>query len=176
MTFSVQRAASRPPRVVRTLEIFEAARLPLFAVLDGISRADLDWSPTAGVRGIGKICRHLYRVDIWFLRRLGVEPVTDKDGPEPAELIAERMRVIQLQIIHEVERCATDADLVIERTSLLDGTAGARLGPAVLHIAQHYMYHLAQITYLRRIRDPEWKAPLDEWEAATHLIEDGVLE
>ncbi|MCE2398873.1 MAG: DinB family protein [Gemmatimonadetes bacterium] len=176
MTFSVQRAASRPPRVVRTLEIFEAARLPLFAVLDGISRADLDWSPTAGVRGIGKICRHLYRVDIWFLRRLGVEPVTDKDGPEPAELIAERMRVIQLQIIHEVERCATDADLMIERTSLLDDTAGARLGPAVLHIAQHYMYHLAQITYLRRIRDPQWKAPLDEWEAATHLIEDGVLE
>ena len=176
MNAAVQRAASRPTRVERTLEIFEAARLPLFAVLEGISQADLDWSPTAGVRGIGKICRHLCRVDIWFLRRLGVEPVTDDDGPGPAEVIGEQMRVIQLQVINELERCATDADLTADRTSLLDGATGARLGPAVLHIAQHYMYHLAQITYLRRIRDPEWKAPLDEWEAATHLIEDGVLE
>ena len=163
-------------RIRRTLEIYEAARQPLFAVLDGISQADLDWSPAPGVRGIGKICRHLYRVDIWFLCRLGVEPVSTEDGPEPVELIAERMRVIQLQIINEVERCVTDADLTTERTSLLDGSTGARLGPVVLHIAQHYLYHLAQITYLRRIRDRNWAAPLDEWEAATHLIEDGVLE
>ena len=43
-------------------------------------------------------------------------------------------------------------------------------------MAQHYLYHLAQMTYLRRIRDREWKAPLDEWEEATHLIGDRVLE
>ena len=51
-----------------------------------------------------------------------------------------------------------------------------RLGATVIHIAQHYLYHLAQITYLRRIRDPEWSAPLDEWETASHIIEDRILE
>ena len=48
----------------RTIEIFEASRRPLLTVLDGISREDLDWQPADGMRGIGKICRHMYRVDI----------------------------------------------------------------------------------------------------------------
>ena len=164
-----------PTRIARTIEIFDAARKPLFMVLDGIARADLDWNPAPGVRGIGKICRHVYRVDIWFLRRLGIEPAIAHDAPGPAEEIAERMRTIQDQIVAEVEACGDDDALMAERTSL-DGATGGRLGPDVLHIAQHYLYHLAQITYLRRIRDREWKAPLDEWERATHLIEDGVLE
>ncbi len=33
-------------RIAEAIEIFEAARRPLFMVLDGISREDLDWSPT----------------------------------------------------------------------------------------------------------------------------------
>ena len=48
--------------------------------------------------------------------------------------------------------CESDAALMAERTSL-DGKTGARLGVDVVHIAQHYLYHLAQMTYLRRIRD-----------------------
>ena len=62
-----------------------------------------------------------------------------------------------------------------ERTSL-DGETGARLGVDVIHMAQHYLYHLAQMTYLRRIRDRDWKAPLDEWDRATHVIGDFILE
>ena len=50
-------------RIAHTIEIFEAARRPLFTVLDGISREDLDWQPADGMRGVGKICRHMYRVD-----------------------------------------------------------------------------------------------------------------
>ena len=162
-------------RIAHTVEIFEAARKPLFMVLDGIARADLDWNPAPGVRGIGKICRHMYRVDIWFLKRLGIEPVVTHDAPGPAKEIAERMRAIQEQIVAELEACPDDDALMAERTSL-DGKAGGRLGPDVVHIAQHYLYHLAQITYLRRIRDREWQAPLDEWEHATHLIGDRVLD
>ena len=162
-------------RIDPTLEIFEAARRPLFMVLDGIARDDLDWDPAPGVRGIGRICRHMYRVDIWFLKRLGIKPVMTRDAPDSADEIARRMRTIQEQIIAEVEGCESDADLMAERSSL-DGETGARLGPDVIHMAQHYLYHLAQITYLRRIRDREWKAPLDEWEHATHLIGDSVLE
>ena len=117
----------------------------------------------------------MYRVDIWFLKRLGIEPVITHDAPGPADEIAARMHTIQGQIIAEVDGCKSDADLMAERTSL-DGKAGSRMGVDVIHMAQHYLYHLAQMTYLRRIRDRDWAAPLDEWEAATHLIGDRVLE
>lgn len=162
-------------KIEHTIQILEAARRPLFTVLDGISREDLDWQPADGMRGIGKICRHLYRVDAWFLKRLGIVPVIQEDAPGPADEIAARMRTIQAQIIAELEGLEDDADLMAERTSL-DGDATARMGDTVIHIAQHYLYHLAQITYLRRIRDRDWAAPLDEWEAATHLIGDRILE
>lgn len=162
-------------RIARTVAIFEAAREPLFMVLDGIAQEDFDWNPAPGTRGIGKMCRHMYRVDIWFLKRLGIEPVISHDAPGPVDEVAGRMRTIQEQIIGEVEGCEGDADLMAERTSL-DGRTGARLGPDVVHMAQHYLYHLAQMTSLRRIRDPGWKAPLDAWEHATHVIGDLVLE
>lgn len=162
-------------KIEHTIQILEAARRPLFTVLDGISREDLDWQPADGMRGIGKICRHLYRVDVWFLKRLGIVPVIQEDAPGPANEIADRMRTIQAQVIAELEGLEDDADLMAERTSL-DGEATARMGDTVIHIAQHYLYHLAQITYLRRIRDRDWAAPLDEWEAATHLIGDRILE
>ena len=162
-------------RIDHTVEIFEAARRPLDSVLDGIGQADLDWQPAPGMRGIGKICRHMYRVDIWFLKRLGITPVVTHDAPGSAEEIAGRMRRIQEQILAEVQGCENDAELMAPRTSL-DGETGARLGSDAIHIAQHYLYHLAQITYLRRIRDRDWAAPLDDWERATHLIGDRVLE
>ncbi len=162
-------------RIDHTVEIFEAAGRPLHLVLDGIAQADLDWQPAPGMRGIGKICRHLYRVDIWFLQRLGITPLVTRDAPGSAGEIAGRMRKIQEQILAEVTGCESDAELMAQRTSL-DGKTGARLGADVIHIAQHYLYHLAQITYLRRIRDRNWAAPLDEWERATHLIGDRILE
>ena len=161
-------------KIAETIEVFEAARKPLFMVLDGISREDLDWRPSEKVRGVGQICRHLYRVDIWFLKRLGVVPVITEDAPGPADEIAARMRTIQEQVIAEVEACGSDADLFADRTSL-DGKTTSQLGPDVIHMAQHYLYHLAQITYLRRVRDRAWPAPLAEWEHATHVIGDRVL-
>ena len=141
--------------IARTLAVYEAARQPLFMVLDGIPAEQLDWKPAPESRSIGEICRHLYRVDIWFLKRLGITPVIEEDAPGSADEIAGRMRRIQQQIIENVEGCATDADLFVERTSL-DGKTTAQLGPDVIHIAQHYLYHLAQIIYLRRAQDRAW--------------------
>lgn len=162
-------------RIKHVIAIFEAARRPLFTVLDGIAQDDLDWNPAPGMRGIGRICRHMCRVDIWFLKRLGIEPAVTHDAPGAADEIAGRMRTIQEQVVAEVDGCADDAELMAERTSL-DGETGARMGVDVVHMAQHYLYHLAQITYLRRIREREWKAPLDEWDHATHVIGDRILE
>ena len=165
---------SRRTRISRTVEIFDASRGALFAALDGLSQEDFDWDPAPGSRGIGRMCRHMYRVDVWFLKRLGIEPATGRDAPGPVGEIAGRMRAVQDQVVAEVEGCESDEDLMAERTSL-DGETGARMGVDVVHMAQHYLYHLAQITYLRRMRDREWKAPLDEWERATHVIGDVVL-
>ena len=58
------------------------------------------------------------------------------------------MRTIQEQVIAEVNGCASDEELMGERTSL-DGKTGGRMGVDVIHMAQHYLYHLAQMTYLR---------------------------
>ena len=79
------------------------------------------------------------------------------------------------RITRTIEACESDADLFAERASL-DGKTTSQLGPDVIHMAQHYLYHLAQMTYLRRIREREWKAPLDEWDHATHVIGDRILD
>lgn len=162
-------------KIERVLAVYEAARQPLFAVLNGIPAEQFDWKPAPESRSIGEICRHLYRVDIWFLKRLGLVPVIEEDAPGPADEIAGRMRQIQRQIIDALNACDTDADLFVERTSL-DGEHTSQLGPVVIHIAQHYLYHLAQIIYLRRAQDRAWSSPMKQWEAATHLIGDYVLE
>jgi uncharacterized damage-inducible protein DinB len=72
------------------------------------------------------------------------------------------------------EACSSDEDLHIERTSL-DGKDKERLGVAVIHIAQHYLYHLAQIIYLRRAQDRNWPSPQKAWEEATYVIGDYLL-
>ena len=162
-------------KIERVRAVYEAARQPLFAVLDGIPAEHLDWKPAPDSRSIGEICRHLYRVDIWFLKRLGLAPVIEEDAPGPADEIAGRMRQIQQQILDVLNACDADSDLFIERTSL-GGEHTSQFGPVVVHIAQHYLYHLAQIIYLRRAQDRAWPSPMKQWEAATHLVGDYVLE
>lgn len=161
-------------RIFMTLEVFEACRKPLFAVLDGIAPEQLSWKAAGESRSIGEICRHLLRVDAWYLKRLGVEPVVaDAKSGERDELVA-NMQKIQHQIAGVVEICAGDDDLLVERTSL-DGKDKEKLGVAVIHMAQHYLYHLAQIIYLRRAQDRNWPSPIKAWEDATHVLGDYLL-
>lgn len=161
-------------KIFMTLHIFEACRKPLFAVLDGIPAEQLNWKAGAESRSIGEICRHLLRVDAWYLKRLGVEPVVnDAKSGEREELVA-NMQKIHRQIAGILEICATDDDLLVERKSL-DGKDKEKLGVAVIHIAQHYLYHLAQAIYFRRAQDRNWQAPTKAWEEATHVIGDYLL-
>jgi len=161
-------------KIFMTLHIFEASRKPLFAVLDGISAEQLNWKPAPESRSIGEICRHLLRVDAWYLKRLGVEPaVSDAKSDSRDDLVA-NMQKIQQQIAGVVEMCASDDDLLVERKSL-DSKEKEKLGVAVIHIAQHYLYHLAQIIYFRRAQDRNWQAPQKAWEEATYVIGDYLL-
>lgn len=161
-------------KVFMTMHIFEACRKPLFAVLDDISAEQLNWKPAPESRGIGEICRHLIRVDAWYLKRLGVAPVVSDVASSNREELASTMQKIQHQIAGVVELCANDDDLIVDRKSL-DDKDKEKLGVAVIHIAQHYLYHLAQIIYFRRAQDRNWQAPTKAWEEATHVIGDYLL-
>jgi uncharacterized damage-inducible protein DinB len=161
-------------KVFMTLHIFEASHKPLFAVLDGISAEQLNWKPGPESRSIGEICRHLLRVDAWYLKRLGVEPVVSDAKAGSSEELVASMQKIHQQIAGVVEMCASDDDLLVERKSL-DGKDKEKLGVAVIHIAQHYLYHLAQIIYFRRAQDRNWQAPTKAWEEATYVIGDYLL-
>jgi len=158
----------------KILNVFSACRQPLFAVLDNISVEQLNWKPAPESRSIGEMCRHLIRVDGWFLRRLGIEPIVGDATSGELEEIRRYMEMIQEQISEIVAAAQNTDDLLRERTSL-DGTASESLGVAVIHIAQHYLYHLAQIIYLRRAQDREWEAPTKAWETATHVIGNHLL-
>ncbi len=161
-------------KIAMTLEVFESSRKPLFAVLDGISPEQLSWKPAPESRSIGEICRHLIRVDAWYLKRLGVTPVVSDAKSGAREEFEENMQKIQQQVKEIVAACASDDELHVERVSL-DGKDKEKLGVAVLHIAQHYLYHLAQIIYLRRAQDRGWPSPHKEWDAATHVIGNYLL-
>jgi uncharacterized damage-inducible protein DinB len=161
-------------KVFVTLEIFEACRKPLHAVLDGISPEQLNWKAANESRSIGEICRHLIRVDAWYMKRLGIEPLISDAKSGTREELAANMQKIQQQIAGVVEMCNNDEDLLAERKSL-DGKDKEKLGVAVIHIAQHYLYHLAQLIYLRRTQDRNWPSPQKAWEDATYVIGDYLL-
>lgn len=161
-------------RIQMTLEVLESSRKPLFAVLENIPAEQLSWKPAPESRSIGEITRHLIRVDAWFLKRLGITPVVSDAKSGTREEYAENMQKIQQQIKEIVAACASDEELHIERVSL-DGKDKEKLGVAVIHIAQHYLYHLAQIIYLRRAQDRNWPSPHNDWDAATHVIGDYLL-
>ncbi|MCG3157114.1 MAG: hypothetical protein DKINENOH_03745 [bacterium] len=161
-------------KIAMTLEVLQACEKPVLLVLQGIPPEQLRWKPAAESRSIGEICRHLVRVNAWFLRRLGVEPQVADVPAGGAEELAAGLERSHRQVREVVQACEDDGGLLVERVAL-DGKDREKLGVAALHIAQHDLYHLAQIVYLRRAQDRSWPAPLKEWEAATHVIGDYLL-
>jgi len=158
----------------RIVAVFQACRQPLFAVLDGITDQQLSWKPAPESRSIGEIFRHLIRVDGWFLKRLGIEPVIGDAKSGSVEDIRLHLESIHQQISEIVAAAESDEDFLRARTSV-DGKDHEKIGVAVLHIAQHDLYHLAQVVYLRRAQDRTWPAPTKAWEQATYVMGDMLL-
>lgn len=156
------------------LAVLASSAKPLAAVVEGISPEQLHWKPAPESRSIGEICRHLIRVDAWYLKRLGVTPAVSDAKSGTREELAANMQLLQRQIREEVVACAQEEELFRERVSL-DGKEREKLGVAALHIAQHYLYHLAQMIYLRRAQDRAWASPHEDWDKATHVIGDHLL-
>lgn len=150
-------------------EIYSACAAPLYKVLEGLSEEQLRWKPAPDSRSIGQMARHLIRVDNWFLQRQGFSPVTGDPGEEAgAGQILAAMQQVHGQVQEILEH--SDEDRLRRRHEGEDAGEHETLAEVILHMAQHYLYHLAQMIYLRRAQDREWSPPLKEWEAATHVL------
>lgn len=156
-------------RAQHILEIYRACAAPLYKVLENIPDEHPRWKPAPESRSISEMMRHLIRVDNWFLGRLGYQPEAVDPKGGTVEDILTNLKIGHRQIETILENCRDDSELT-RRSQAPDAGEHETLGGVILHIGQHYLYHLAQMVYLRRAQDRNWPAPLKEWEDATHLI------
>lgn len=151
------------------MDIHRGCREPLFTVLEGIPHDQLHWKPAPESRSIGEILRHLVRVDTWFLARLGFEPsVRDKKDAGAADILQMLKENFQ-QIDGILENCKDEKEL-LKKVESKDNVRYNSPAAMIMHVSQHYSYHLAQIVYLRRAQDRNWEAPLNGWENSTDVI------
>ena len=79
------------------------------------------------------------------------------------------LKAVHRQIVNIIT--AADSTAALTRKSALpDAGDHETLIEIVIHMSQHYLYHLAQMIYLRRAQDREWQSPMKKWETATHLL------
>lgn len=150
------------------LKIYGACTRPLYLVLDGISEEELNWKAASQSRSIGSIMNHLIRVDKSFLTKLGFDISTrDKEGGTP-EQILESLKSMHNEIRNILDSLKDDSELL--EIFLPDDKSKGTLGDIVIHISQHYLYHLSQTIYLRRAQDRQWQSPEKQWEEATYVI------
>src|SRR5712692_3316044 len=64
--------------VTRCLRLLGYAREDLLQLLSGLSKEALDWKPKGEPRSVRNALRHIAQVDIWYLSRIGAEPLLDK--------------------------------------------------------------------------------------------------
>lgn len=150
------------------LRIHEACASPLYLVLNGISEEQLNWQPAKESRSIGSIMNHLIRVDKAFFEKLGYElKSTDKKGGSADEIL-KALETEHKEIRNILQSCKDDSFLFEKH--IPDNKEKGTLGDIVVHISQHYLYHLAQVIYLRRAQDRQWQSPEKQWENATYVI------
>jgi uncharacterized damage-inducible protein DinB len=157
-------------RIASLLRLYDACRNTLYPILEDISDDHLAWRPAPDARSIREQMRHLIRVDTWYMRQLGLDPpLCDPGDGAPSAALAEGMQGIQGYVRGQLETCERDEDLAAERQSP-KASKPYTLGWVTQHIAQHYLYHHAQMVYLRRAQDRNWASPLLAWEHATEEI------
>lgn len=155
------------------LRTYRDATTFLGEILDGIPAEQLHWKPQPEARPISGMMRHLIRVDSLFLKILGLEPASADPGPDAdAQTILATHRTLNGQFVAFIES-QSDEDLL--------GTIVQREGhdePVLMlvhHIAQHYLYHGAQMLYLRRALDRNWTAPTHRWSETVDGISSDAL-
>ena len=155
------------------LKIYTACAETLYPILKNLPDEQLNWQPAPDSRSIGELARHLIRVDKWFFDRLGFDHSISDPGETDAGKLLAALQNTHRQISDILNAMQDDADL-IRKSGAADARPHDTLAEIVVHIAQHYLYHHAQMVYLRRARDRDWKAPLDSWENASYALSDAL--
>ena len=153
------------------LDLYEASAKTIPAALAGISESQLNWRPAPDSRSIGEIVRHLIRVDIWFMDRMGITLATIDPGKTSPDKITAAFQALNEEIGDILKQCKSEQELY-RPSAKPDAKPHETLAENIIHMAQHYLYHLAQIVYLRRAQDRDWSSPLHLWEEATYLFSD----
>lgn len=150
---------------IQLRHIYESSARTLYPVLEELDNEILNWKPASESRSIAEIARHLIRVDIWFLSQFGfVLKTTDPGEVEATKLLG----VLKDQHAQIAELIGSDS-IYLDAPHVTETDKISRpLGEVLVHMSHHYLYHLAQIVYLRRAIDRSWQAPLDLWEYATY--------
>ncbi len=158
---------------LKLIEIHRASRVSLMDILNGISPESFSWKPAPDSRSIGEIMHHLLRVDIWFLKRLGVSP--DIEVKKDAD--ADEIKILFEKLWVQIESLLTSYsdDEFFKEVPVTDKIPYKSPATVFAHIPQHYLYHISQMVYLRRAQDRNWKAPLGSWEHATDVIAENIL-
>ena len=88
---------------------------------------------------------------------LGVQKVVDKSSVD--YILLELIRASQ------INKCAHCLDMYTK-----DGHDNDTINKYIFHSCHHSLYHLAQVIYLRRVLDRNWKSPIDDWDKVTWII------
>lgn len=151
------------------LNIYDLCFQPVLAAIAGIAPEDFIWKPAPESRSISEICRHLVRVEGWFLVEIGIEPHTGDPGCDETHEVEQALKSSHEQVAALVRGLEDDAALR-KKMKARSSDRTYSFDYIVKHISQHYLYHASQIIYLRRAQDRDWQPPLKQWETAVDTI------
>lgn len=158
----------------KVLSIYKDCSLPLYKILEGITDSVLNYKPEKDSRSIGEMMLHLMRVDVWMLKRYGFELKTKIPKTVGNNLILDTLKSIHMEIEKIIKECN---DEEFNKPALIESPKPTdTLINGILHIAQHYLYHLSQMIYLRRAKERNWISPIDDWDKATHTISGFIID
>lgn len=158
-------------RIEMVSQIYGACSAALNALLIDIPEEHYRWKPAPESRCICEIMAHTIRVNRFLLKKIGYDPEyieMKNPSPEQMEKSLNAMHDYIADILHNLH----DDEELLRNSSLEEAGSRDTIFDTVVHISQHYLYHTAQMIYLRRAKDRNWKSPSDLWEKATYVISD----
>ncbi|MFQ5639055.1 MAG: DinB family protein [bacterium] len=156
-----------------TSDIYTRCSQTLLAAIEATPVTQMTWKPSPESRSIAEICRHIIRVDGWFLQQIGFDAKAGDPGANDLSKIEAALCSLRDQINELLGSLKSDAELRLDRKGK-DAQRAYSLNYVVKHISQHYLYHTSQIIYLRRSQDRSWESPLKLWEKTVDSISEHI--
>ncbi len=72
------KVVASPREIARCLRLLGYTREDLLQLVSSMSRKALGWKPQDEPRSVRNALRHIAQVDVWYLSRIGADPVLDK--------------------------------------------------------------------------------------------------